>query len=306
MPSNAALPKKILFFGNEQLATGVKAKPFIFEALLSSPYQILGLILPTQPPRQPFPIAKLATKHDIPIFYGKDKQALLRIIKQSQATLGILASYGKIIPSEILSALPLGIVNIHPSLLPQYRGTSPIETAILDGKKTTGDSLMQLSSVMDAGPILAQRAIGLPPTFSKQSLYESLSALGAKLLIATLPALFAGTAEPKAQIEAQATFTKPLTKDLGFLNPRAHSAHELALAVIAFQGFPKPKLKLLGLDCIITKAHASKTPASSLDPICKDGNFLVIDTLIPPNRKNMSSRDFLNGFRPSKSVPFAP
>lgn len=288
---------KIIYFGNEQLAQGIKAKTPIFDALIANNYDIVALILPTEHTRKPFPIDLEAKKHNIPVYYTKDTTEILDIITKTQPDIGVLAAFSKFIPNSIIEAFPYGIINIHPSLLPKYRGTTPIESAILSGDKETGVSIMRLVKAMDAGPTFAQGKVNITDQTTKQSLYEELSNLGAQLLIDVLPGILEKTAPESPQDDSQATFTTPLDKSLSSLQTTSKSAQELVREVVAFAGFPKSKLQLAGKNCIITAAHSASTAETELDQPCADGNYLIIDQLIPENSKPMTATAFLNGLK---------
>ena len=288
---------KIIYFGNEQLAQGIKAKTPIFDALLDNDYEIVALILPTANTRKPFPIDLKAKANHIPVHYTKDTSEILNIINQTQPDIGILAAFSKFIPTSILEAIPNGIINIHPSLLPKYRGTTPIESALLNGDELAGVSVMRLVKAMDAGPTYAQGEVKITDQTTKQSLYEHLANLGAKLLIDVLPGILAKTAPESLQDDTQATFTTPLDKSLSLLKTDSKSAQELVCEVKAFAGFPKSKLNLCGKNCTITAAHSANQPKSELDQLCADGKYLIIDQLIPENSKPMTAEAFLNGLK---------
>lgn len=288
---------RIIYFGNEQLAQGIKPQTPIFDALIEHGYEIAALILPTANTRKPFPIALKAQAHNIPIYYTKDNAEILDIVTKTKADIGVLAAFSKFIGKSIIDAFPYGIINVHPSLLPKYRGTTPIESALLSGDQETGVSIMRLVKAMDAGPIFAQGKAAITPQTTKQSLYEELSTLGAQLLIDVLPGILAKTAPESPQNEAQATFTTPLDKTLSPLQIASKSAQELAREVVAFAGFPKSKLVLRDKNCVITATHVADQPQSELDQLCADGKYLVIDQLIPENSKAMSADSFLNGLK---------
>lgn len=289
---------KILYFGNEQLAQGIKPKTPIFDALLANDeFEISALILPTANTRRPFEIAKVAEKNQIPVYYTKNSAEITEIIDKYQPKVGVLAAFGKIIPDSIINTIPCGIINIHPSLLPKYRGTTPIETALLNNDPETGVSIMRLAKAMDAGNILAQESVAITEETTKQSLYEQLSQLGAKLLTQVLPGVVAKNAAETAQDEAGATFTSPLSKDLSLLEPAQKSALMLSREVIAYAGFPKSKITLLDTPCTVTKAHVADNPTTELDLKCSDGKYLVIDRLLPENSKEMDAKSFLNGHK---------
>lgn len=289
---------KVLFFGNEQLAQGIKAKTPIFSALLAAKdIEICALILPKAHVRKPFPVTIEAQKHGIEIRQVQKASELLPIIEEYKPELGILAAFGKLVPESAINAIPNGILNIHPSLLPKYRGTTPIESALLNGDHKTGVSIMRLAKEMDAGNILAQKAIQITPETTKQSLYEELAELGAQLLLDVIPGVLAKNAPETAQNDAEATFTSKLDKDLALLKPAEKAAQTLYNEVRAYANFPKSKTTLLGTPCAVTKAHVADQASTELDLLCADGKYLVIDRLVPENSKEMDARSFLNGHK---------
>ena len=288
---------KIIYFGNEQLAQGVKTQTPIFDALLSTEHDICALVLPAARVRKPFAVDVLAKKHNIPVHYVERGHDLLPIIEQYQPDLGVLAAFGKIVPQDAIDAIPCGIINVHPSLLPKYRGTTPIETPLLNGDTETGVSVMRLVMAMDAGPILAQAKVPITAETTKQSLYDELSTLGAKLILDVLPGTLAKNAPETPQNEAEATFTAKLSKDLSDLKFAEKTAQTLANEVRAYAGFPKSKTFLLGIPCTITKAHVADSPLTELDQQCADGKYLIIDRLLPENSKEMDAKSFLNGHK---------
>ncbi len=289
---------KILFFGNEQLAQGIKAQTPIFDALVADDrFEICALVLPKAHVRKPFPITIQAQKHHIEIRQVQKGAELLPIIEEFKPELGVLAAFGKLVPENAINAISAGILNIHPSLLPKYRGTTPIETALLNGDNETGVSIMRLAKEMDAGNILAQEKVQITTETTKQSLYEELAKLGAKLLLDVIPGALAKNAPETAQNDAEATFTQKLSKDLTLLKPSEKAAKTLYNEVRAYAGFPKSKTILLDIPCTITSAHVADTASTELDLLCSDGKYLVIDRLLPENSKEMDAQSFLNGHK---------
>ena len=288
---------KIIYFGNEQLAQGVKYKTPIFDALLASGHEICALVLPDAHVRKPFAVVKLAEKHHIPIHLVHRGKDLLPIIEQYQPDLGVLSAFGKLVPDEAINAIPCGIINIHPSLLPKYRGTTPIESPLLNGDSETGVSVMRLVKEMDAGPILAQATVKITPETTKQSLYDELSTLGAKLISDVLDGVLAKNAPETLQDDSEATFTAKLDKSMSELKFAEKGARQLVNEVRAFAGFPKSKTILLDIPCTITAAHVADNPATELDQKCADGKYFIIDRLLPENSKEMDAKSFLNGHK---------
>ena len=127
----------------------------------------------------------------------------------------IVASYGKIIPEDILTMFPHGVLNVHPSLLPKYRGPSPIESVLLDGDMTTGVTIIKLDTEMDHGPILAQTSLTISPYANAGTLEVTCGQIGGELLVSVLPHYIDGVLIPKEQEHDSATICKKITKDLG-------------------------------------------------------------------------------------------
>ncbi|MFA6428035.1 MAG: methionyl-tRNA formyltransferase [Candidatus Buchananbacteria bacterium] len=218
---NNSKPTKIIFWGTPEFAL-----PSL-RALINNPaYQILGVI--TQPDKPigrkqiltPPPIKLLANQAGLKIWQPLDVKdpALIAELKNLAPDLMILVAYGKIIPLAILNIPPLGIINLHPSLLPKYRGPSPIATAILNGETKTGLTIMLLDQQMDHGPILAQQQIALDQTETQESLTKNLAELGAQLLLKTLPQYLDQKIIPQVQADDQATLCKIIKKTAGLID----------------------------------------------------------------------------------------
>jgi methionyl-tRNA formyltransferase len=124
----------------------------------------------------------------------------------------VVAAFGQILRPEVLTIPPSGVINVHPSLLPKYRGASPIAGALLAGEEETGVTIMLMDEGMDTGPILAQRTIEIDAEDTTGSLEETLGTLGAELLVDTLPRWLDGAVEARAQEDSDATYTRPVSK----------------------------------------------------------------------------------------------
>lgn len=147
-------------------------------------------------------------------------------INGSGASLGVVADFGIIIPQETLNFFEYGIINIHPSMLPKYRGSSPVQNAILNGDAKTGVTIIKLDKYMDHGPILAQKEEDIMPIDTSKSLYERLFKLGGFLLQETIQKLEVQKIIEKEQDHQKATYTKPLTKDDGFIDLKTVSGKQ--------------------------------------------------------------------------------
>lgn len=247
--------------------------------------------------------------HTNVIFHARTKDDLTEVAKlkkQYPEAFGILASFGVIIKPDLLNLFePEGILNIHPSLLPKYRGASPIESAILAGDKDFSYSIMKLARAMDAGPIYHQETFQ-NCELDKTTIYQTLAENAARWLTAHLGDI--RTLTPTPQDDASATFTAKLDKTMSDLHPESHTAAEILRQIVAYQGFPKPKYEFFGKKCIILKAHLVSTTDVICDPSilssvtsplmlkCQDKNFVAVDELQPEGKKPMSAGAFMNGY----------
>ena len=231
------------------------------------------------------------------VFHARTKEDLeevKRIKQEMPEAHGILASFGIIIKEDVLELFePEGILNIHPSLLPLYRGASPIESAILAGDNDFSVSVMKLVKAMDAGPIYYQTTLSNLP-LCKKDIYKSLAETGAKWIVENLQKL----PKPILQDDSSATFCGKLEKSMGLLTPKTDTAEQIFRKIVAFQGFPKPKYQFAGKNCIILKAHILKpNEKAALTIPCADGTLVAIDELQPEGKKPMDAKAFLNGYK---------
>ena len=241
-------------------------------------------------------IKEIAEANSIPVWQPTDVTTISDDIKKFHNPLGVLVSYGKIIPQSIIDLFSPGIVNVHPSLLPLYRGPSPIESVILNGDTETGVTIMRLSAAMDAGPVYTQVTTPLLDTETTPELELRLAELGAQQLSHTLPAIINGTLQATPQNDDSATYCQLLTKDNSTLDTTLLTANQAERQVRAYIAFPKTKTIVDGHHIIITKAHVTSTHTSPLDIVCADGRYLSIDELIAPSGKAMNASAFINGY----------
>ena len=167
------------------------------------------------------PIDKWAHEHKIPIYYSANEL----IDDPTDATLGVLASYGEIIKKEVISLFPQGILVIHPSLLPKYRGASPIPAAIANGDTVTGCSIIRMDEKMDHGPIVTQFKEEILPEDNSETLRNRIFEKSAEVLVEMLPSYIQGKIKPKVQNEEEATFTKLMKKEDGFIDLTREDSH---------------------------------------------------------------------------------
>jgi methionyl-tRNA formyltransferase len=297
---------KIVFFGNEQLVQGLdKSITPTFDGLIASHHQVAALVLPRQSKAtsrkaRTLEIIDSANRHNIEIIYAETVD-LPQTLRKLNADIGALVSYGKIVPQAVIDAFPNGIINLHPSLLPKYRGPTPLEATILNGDSETGVSLMALTAQMDAGPIYAQAKIALSPDETKFTLYKKAIITGSQLLLTNLDNILSGQLKPTDQADTQATFTNLLTKADGQLDPTTTTATDCERKIRAFLGFPKTRLSLLGQEIIITKAQALTDFNGDDWPDiikCAGNTYLQIKEIVSSKSgKTMPTADYLRGLR---------
>ena len=200
---------KIVFMGTPEFGA------IILEKLVKTPYKpILVITAPDKPKGRkqiltPPPVKQTAQKYDIPVEQPEKIGNWKLKIENLSPDLGIVAAYGQILPKTILDIPKYGFLNVHPSLLPRWRGPSPIQYTILNGDKETGVTIILMNEKMDHGPILAQRELEFSIfNFQFPNLCDKLAELGAKLLIETIPKWINGEITPKPQDESKATYTK--------------------------------------------------------------------------------------------------
>lgn len=270
--------KDIVFFGNGKLATGLENTATFLGAILDAGFKIEQHVTG--------PISEL---------------------KPHKAKLAVLAAYGHVVPQKVLDEFPLGIINIHPSLLPLYRGSTPIEQAILDGATKTGVSIMKLTAGMDEGPLYKQKSIPLSGRETKAELAQKLQELGIQLLIEVLPGIAGVELEPRQQPHPdRATYTKRISKEDGRIDWTKPAA-QIERDVRAFATWPRSYTKLGDIDVVITEVHA--VPSVGGEPgtveideskqlMVNSGDGRVrIDKLIPAGKKEMPVSAFLAGYK---------
>jgi len=288
--------KTIIFFGTEEFSLtaldGLIEAGYTIAAVVTKPDSKKGRGQHLTPPS----VKVLANRHNIPVWQPQKLIDIREDIIKLGEVAGVLVSYGKIIPQSIINLFTPGIVNVHPSLLPKYRGPSPIESAIKNGDATTGVSIMQLAAKMDAGPVYTVKQYPLTGTETQPELYHTLANMGADLLLETLPSILDNSLHPTEQDENQATYCQLLQKDDAQLDLGRLSAKKAEQIIRAHLGFPKSKLMLGDYTLIVTKAHVSATQKTPLDFKCQDGAYLSVDELIAPSGKHMNAEAFLRGY----------
>ncbi len=288
--------RPIVFFGTEDFSLyslrALVEHDFPVAAIVTKPDTLRGRGKKLTEPA----VKTYALQHDIPVWQPAKLHDITHELQALDHPIGVLVSYGKIIPESILQLFEPGIINVHPSLLPLYRGPSPIESAIYNRDNHTGVTIMKLVKAMDAGPIYAQVPYALDYTETRPELYQTLGTLGANYLIQTLPAIIDGTLEPTSQDDAAASYCTLLSKDDAVLDTSARTPGELEAQIRAHLEYPKSRVTIGNYEIIVTKAHGVMTKKTPLDLECANGAFLSIDDLVAPSGKIMDADAFLRGY----------
>ncbi len=216
----------------------------------------------------------------------------------------IVASYGKIIPEEVIKIPKHKTLNIHPSLLPEYRGASPLPTAILEDKKNTGITIMRIDSEMDHGPIVAQKKIEILRWPTYEEFEEMMAITGAHILAEILPDWIKGKLMPIEQNHAKATYTKKMTKEDGWIdlsvsdlqhpeNIPTNRAYEIFRKIQAYHEWPQAYF-------FIERNRQPKQSNTKIRIKITDASFednkLTINKVIPEGKNEMPYEDFLRGY----------
>lgn len=260
----------------------------------------------------PSPVKKFALERGIPVLQPEKLKTDFSALKAAGATCMITCAYGQILTKEVLSLFEKGVWNIHASLLPAYRGASPISAAIWNEEKTTGVTIMKTDVGLDTGDILLREEIEISPRETCGSLTEKLSALGAKMILEALPAIESGEYTLEKQGEGATLTKKTVRTELDFSRP----AHEVSALVRALSPSPLAFGRIGGLILNFYNAEVvadcggapsgtvlSANPKTGFVVACKEGAIKITE-LQPAGGKRMSARDFLNGRKIAEGMKF--
>lgn len=297
---------KIIFFGTDNFALQVLnflAKHHEIIAVVTAPDGKVG----RKQTLQESPVAVLARDLSLKILkpdFLKNDLVLEEILRALSADLFAVVVYGKIIPQNILSIPLKGVMNVHPSLLPLYRGPSPIRTPLLNGDVKTGVSIMLIDEEVDHGPILAQEELPLEPDDNNISVTEKLAQIAAPLLHRAIDGYEKGTLQAKEQDHARATYTKIITKADGKIDWNK-SAADIYNMFRAFYDWPQIWTEWQGLmlkiiDCVPAAVSTDTSPGTVLEGgnvACGSGTVLQINQLQLQGKNETDIKSFLNGYR---------
>lgn len=296
---------KIIFFGSGKFAV-----PSL-ERLLNSKHKVLSVI--TQPDREkgrhlvlsPTAVKELAVSKNIDVYQPEDLMdpEFLKKLKLFSADIFIVVDFGKLLPREVFAMPKLYTINLHPSLLPKYRGAAPVNWAVIKGEKKTGLTVIRINDKLDAGDRMLQRSIIIEKNDTSIILEKKLAPLGALLLLDALRIIEEGRATFKRQPDKKGISAPKLKKEDGLINwqKSADEIHNLIRGTVPWPGaytfFDKKKIN-------IWKAHTTSGKANPGEVISVEKELLVgtkngmlrIEEIQLEGKKRMSVSEFLRGF----------
>ncbi len=301
---------KIVFMGTPEYAVGA------LEALIGAGHEITAAV--TQPDKakgrsgslQYSPVKECALKHGIPVFQPErvKRPEAVETLRSYEADVFVVAAFGQILSREILDMPRLGCLNIHASLLPRYRGASPIQHAIIDGEERTGITIMQMDAGIDTGDILYQKELPIDRRDTSQSLYDKLTVLGGQTIVEALKLLEQGMLVPRKQREEEGSYVKMITKEMGRIDfsRDALSIERLVRGMTpwpsAYTLFRGKQMKIW--DAAALEGDVSGRAAGTVSAVGKEDftvvtgqGLLRIRELQLEGKKRMSAHDFLLGMR---------
>ena len=302
-------PPRTIFYGSPDFALPVLA------ALIDSPWRPIAAV--TQPDRpagrgrstKPPPVKQLARDRGIPVLQPDRlrDQAAIAEIAALRPQLQIVAAYGQLLPAPILDLPEHGTLNVHASLLPRWRGAAPVHAAILHGDRETGATIMLLDQTEDTGPVLARRPTSIAASETAGQLSDRLAALGAQLLLETIPPWLANETTPEPQDSSQATRARRIAKAAGKID-WSRPAIEIERQVRACTPWPGAFTTAAGAQLRIAKAEWIPTipdrPGVQPGRISISGDWIGVQTgqgtlalrrLQRAGKREMSAAEFARG-----------
>ena len=298
---------KILFMGTPDIAADSLA------ALIAAGHEICAVFTRRDKPvgRKQIltapPVKQLAEQHGIPVYQPRTLRdgSSDDVIRELAPDIIVVVAYGCIIPPQLLHVARYGCINLHVSLLPKYRGSAPIQWAVLNGDRCTGVSIMQLDEGLDTGDVLMVEPVDIDPEETSGQLFDRVSAVGAKTLVQALEKLQAGQLRPEPQQHELATMAPPLTKDMARFDFTQSAAHihnwVRGMNPWPVAWFEQEGKRIKVLECRMAKAGDSAAPGTvlALKPLtiaCGEGSVELL-TVTPEGGKPMAGTAWAAGRR---------
>ena len=300
----------VVFFGTPQFAVPTLRR------LLDSTHSVAGVI--TQPDRPRgrgqkithAPVKALALERGIPVSQPDRLKPpeVADTLRGWQADLGVVAAYGRIIPEHLLTIPRLGMINVHASLLPKYRGAAPVHRAVINGDSQTGVTIMRVVKELDAGGMFAKVTRPIRPDETSDVVETALSEMGAELLVTVVDQLMSGTAREEPQDDARATYAPRLTKEEGLID-WTRSASEIHNRIRGLYPWPHAYTFFKATRLIVLRSEVATTGATAASPgtilrvtseaihVATGDGELAMRDVQPEGRRAMRAHDFLLGHR---------
>ena len=304
---------RIVFMGTPQFAV-----PSL-KALVEAGHEVCGVF--SQPDKpvgrhqnklKPTPVKECALSYqaagrDIPVYQPEKLRdgTALAILKELAPELIVVAAYGRILPDDILALPPKGCINVHSSLLPKYRGSAPVQWAVLNGDTETGVSIMQMDEGLDTGDVLVCEKIAIGPEETSGELFDRVTAVGARVLCEAVPAMEAGTLQPQPQQHENATLAPMLDKELAEFRLTDTAAHihnwvrgmnPWPMAWFVTAGGKKVKVTECRVAASNGEAPGTVLSTKPLTVACADGAVQLLH-VVPEGKKPMDGTSFAAGLR---------
>ena len=255
---------RIVFFGTPDFAVPTLRR------LLDSRHPVIGVVTQPDKPRgrghrvSASPVKTLALERGIPVVQPSRLRdaAFLEQLRGWNPDLGVVAAYGKLIPDEILQLPRHGLINVHASLLPKYRGAAPVHRAVIDGEPETGVTIMRVEQMLDSGPMLAKVKRSIGPDETSDTIEQDLAALGADLLVAVVEQIAAGTHHEELQDFMLCSYAPRLTKEDGLVDWTLPAIY-IHNRVRGLYPWPHAFTYLDGMRLILLKTHVEEAPTNA-------------------------------------------
>lgn len=279
------MQEPFIFFGTPYIARDTLellfARGYVPALIVTSPDapQGRGLTL------TPSPVKMWAEEHAIPVITPEKLSAVAESLASYQATYALVVAYGKILPASLIESFPKGVLNIHYSLLPKYRGASPVEAALLHNETITGVSIQKMVYELDAGDVLATRELPITPNDTTVELRAKLIPLGAQLLADILPNYLAGTLSAVAQDASKATFCTRIEKSEG----------ELSLSDEPQKNWNKYRAYAESPGTYFFEERNGKKIRIKIKTARFENGAFIPERIVPEGKKEMNYADFIRG-----------
>ena len=296
---------KLLFMGTPEIAA------YVFEAMINDGYQFVGLIAQPDHPVgrkgiiERVPTKLVAEKYNIPVFQPEKIRLDYSFIDEIKPDLVVTMAYGQIVPQGFLDKIPMGCLNLHGSLLPKYRGASPIQTALINNEKVTGVTLMEMVKAMDAGRMYAKKEVVISEDDNANSLFNKIKEAASELVLESLPLYIKGELKGEIQDENAVSFCSTIKPEQEKLD-LSLSAQEIVGWIRGLSDEPGAYLYLNNLKLKIYKAKViNQITDHGIGEIvsadkkglvfqAKDGQIAILE-LQKEGKKRMDYRSFING-----------